>query len=52
MIWFGQGASFPDPLKSMNDWLNAVEKDHSDKPLAESVRHRTDVPVLLVRAKG
>jgi hypothetical protein len=37
VIWFGQGASFPDPLVSMNNWLNAVEKDHSDKPLAKKI---------------
>src|SRR4051794_20345818 len=37
VIWFGQGASFPDPLVSMNNWLNAVEKDHSDKSLAAKI---------------
>jgi hypothetical protein len=38
VIWFGQGASFPDPLIAMNTWLNAVEKDDSRKSLAEKIR--------------
>jgi hypothetical protein len=37
VIWFGQGASFPDPLAAMNTWLNAIEKDHSGKPLAAKI---------------
>jgi hypothetical protein len=37
VIWFGQQASFPDPLIAMNTWLNAVEKDHSRKSLAEKI---------------
>jgi hypothetical protein len=37
VIWFGQGASFPDALVAMNAWLNAVEKDHSKRPLATKI---------------
>jgi hypothetical protein len=37
VIWYGNGASFPDPLLSMDKWLSAVEKDRSGAPLAEKI---------------
>jgi hypothetical protein len=37
VIWFGQGATFPDALVAMNGWLNAVERDNSRKPLAKKI---------------
>jgi hypothetical protein len=37
VTWFGQQATFPDPLLAMNDWLNAVERDRSHRPLAKRI---------------
>src|SRR3954454_278790 len=39
VIWYGNGASFPDPLLSIDKWLSAVESDHSGAPLAEKIAH-------------
>src|SRR3954454_2055283 len=37
VIWYGNGASFPDPLVSMDKWLSAIETDRSAAPLAEKI---------------
>src|SRR4051794_39538738 len=37
VIWYGNGASFPDPLLSMDKWLSAIEKDRSGAPLTEKI---------------
>jgi len=37
VIWYGQDASFPDPLVLMDQWLTAVEKDHSSRSLAAKI---------------
>jgi hypothetical protein len=37
VIWYGQGASFPDPLLLMDRWLSAVEADHSPGSLAAKI---------------
>src|SRR3954469_2415887 len=37
VVWYGQNASFPDPLVLMDKWLTAVAADHTNAKLADKI---------------